>query len=382
MRILVLHTKYQLHGGEDTVVKQELELLRQNHTVEILYFQNHLGLKGALQFLGSVWNIFSAQKVKQKIKEFKPDVVHIHNWHFTMGPLVFRVVKQLLIPVVHTIHNYRLLCPSGILLHDNKLFTDSLNETFQWTAIRNKVYRSSMVLTFWLAFVVWFHRKIGTWEKIDVYICLTSFAVDVFQKSNFGISKEKFTVKPNFIIESEKLNISEREKHFLYVGRLSEEKGISILLAAFENLPFSIKIAGDGPLKDQVLEATQKFANISYLGMLSNNEVGKALQKTQALIAPSIWYEGMPMTILEAFSNATPVISSNLGAMISLISNGSNGFLFEPGNSVQLKETILKYSNLSSDEKKQMSMNAFDNYQTMYSPQMQHASFKNIYSSI
>lgn len=382
MKILLIHTHYQLHGGEDAVVEQELELLKQDHTVAILCFQNQSGWKGAFQFLGSVWNIAAAKKVKQKMQEFKPDVVHVHNWHFASGPLVFRMIHRLGIPIVHTVHNYRLLCPSGILLHMGQLFTDSLRQSFPWSAIRNKVYRSSSSQTFWLAFIVWFHKKIGTWKKIDSYVCLTPFAVSLFQESNFGVSKKQFSVKPNFKAAPEILLSREKEHHFLFVGRLSEEKGIETMLNAFKELPFLLKIAGDGPLKSTVLEAVKQFANIAYLGNLTNKEVTDELQKTQALIFPSVWYEGMPMTILESFSTATPVIGSNLGAMSSMISNEQNGFLFETGNVEGLKVIVTKFNALSISEKKRMGSNAFQKYQDSYSPELQQSYFDAIYSKV
>lgn len=382
MKILVIHIHYQLHGGEDAVVEQEMELLKQHHTVDVLYFQNYGGWKGALQFLASIWNVGAAIKVRQKIQEFKPDVVHVHNWHFAMGPLAFREINRLNIAIVHTVHNYRLLCPSAILLQKGSLFTHSLQQSFPWKAIFNKAYRSSTAQTFWLAFVVWFHKKIGTWEKIDSYICLTPFAVNLFQQSNFGIAEEKFTVKPNFTVAPETVLSMEKENHFLFVGRLSEEKGIETLLNAFKELPFLLKIAGDGPLKSTVLVAVKQFANITYLGSLTNKEITDELQKTQALIFPSVWYEGMPMTILESFSTATPVIGSNLGAMTSLILNGLNGFHFEPGNVNHLKEIIVKFSALSIDERKELCSNAYRNYKSHYSPELQQEYLDAIYHNV
>lgn len=382
MKILLIHTHYQLHGGEDAVVMQEMELLKQRHTVEVLCFQNQAGLKGALQFLCSIWNIGSAKTVRKKIQKFKPDVVHVHNWHFAMGPLVFREINRLGIPIVHTVHNYRLLCPSAILLHKGSLFTDSLRESFPWSGVRNKVYRSSILQTFWLAFIVWFHKEIGTWKKIDSYLCLTPFAVELFKQSKFGVSKDQFTVKPNFTGGPKVHHCMVREAHFLFIGRLSEEKGIAILLNAFKDSPFLLKIGGDGPLKELVLNVAKQSDNVSYLGNLTTEKVIEELQKTQALIFPSVWYEGMPMTILEAFSTVTPVIASNLGAMTSLISNESNGFHFEPGNVNNLKEIVVKFNALSIAEKKQMGSNAFRNYQDAYSPELQLEYFNSIYGKV
>jgi glycosyltransferase involved in cell wall biosynthesis len=382
MKILLIHTNYQLRGGEDAVFNQEVELLKKYHTVDLLHFQNEGGWKGALQFIGSIWDIRAARKVRRKIQEFQPDIVHVHNWHFALGTLVFREINKSGIPIVHTVHNYRLLCPSAILLHEGKLFTDSLYQAFPWQAVRKKVYRSSRILTFWLAFVVWFHKKIGTWKKIDSYVCLTPFAVELFQKSNFGVLKEKFTVKPNFRTAPIVDGTIEKESHFLFIGRLSEEKGIDVLLEAFKELPFLIKIAGEGPLKELVEVASKQFSNISYLGNLSSDKVVTELQKTQALIFPSVWYEGMPMTIIEAFSVGTPIIASNLGAMSSMISNGSNGFHFECSNVNDLKQTITKFNMLSDSEKKQMGSNAFKSYTEKYSPELQREYFAAIYNKV
>ncbi|MBG6109877.1 glycosyltransferase involved in cell wall biosynthesis [Flavobacterium sp. CG_9.10] len=380
MKILLIHTHYQLQGGEDAVVEQELEFLKQHHDVEILRFQNLSIWKGALQFLVSIWNIGAAKKVKSKIREFQPDVVHVHNWHFAMGPLVFRVINRLGIPLVHTVHNYRLLCPSAILLNEGKLFTKSLKDPFPWSAVRNKVYRSSAVQTFWLAFVVWFHKKIGTWQKIDGYVCLTPFAVGLFQQSTFGVSKEQFTVKPNFTNVVEISDPIKREEHFLFIGRLSEEKGIQVLINAFKELPFLLRIAGDGPLKEQVLNAVKQSPNISYLGNINNDEVTEELRKTQALIFPSVCFETFGLVNIEAFATHTPVLASNIGAPQSLIKDGYNGFLFEPGDVANLKKVVAKFDALSIIEKEQMGTNAFESYQSKYSPASQHRYFDSVYS--
>jgi glycosyltransferase involved in cell wall biosynthesis len=382
LKILILHCNYQLRGGEDAVVEQEMELLKKYHTIEVVYFQNHGGLKGALQFLGSIWNTSAANKVKDKIEEFEPDVVHVHNWHFALGPLVFRMVNNMGVPVVHTIHNFRLLCPSAILLHKGQLFTDSLRQSFPWKAVRNKVYRSSVSQTFWLGFIIWFHKKIGTWKKINTFVCLTPFTVNLFQQSNFGISKNQFTVKPNFTASSAELKPFQKENHFLFVGRLSEEKGIETLLKAFGELPFVLKIAGDGPLKNTVTEAAKQYSNIRYIGSLTSEEVTTELLKTQALIFPSVWYEAFGLVNIEAFSNGTPVLASKIGAPESLIIDGYNGFHFESGNVNNLKEVVNRFNALSTIQKKQMGNNAFDNYKSHYSPELQLGYFEAIYNKV
>ncbi len=382
MKILLIHNKYQHQGGEDTVVQQETDLLRENYIVDTLFFQNQKGIKGAFQFLCSIWNVFAVQSLRKKIKSFQPDVIHVHNWHFASGPILFGVAKKLKIPVVHTIHNYRLLCPSAILLYNNQLFTDSLQQNFPWSAVQEKVYRDSRFQTFWLAFIVWFHKKIGTWDSIDKYICLTPFAVELFQKSKIGMVESKFTVKPNFTKNPSELTEIEREDHFLFIGRLSEEKGIQTLLETFKGSNHQLRIAGDGPMKKQVLEAQNEFEYIQYLGSLSKEEVIRELQRTQALIFPSIWFEGMPMTIIESFECGTPVIASKLGAMKSMIKENKNGLHFNPGDSKDLLLKIDQYVAMPKKEKKTMQENAFNTFNKNYSADKQKEYFEEIYKGV
>lgn len=379
MKILLIHTNYTQAGGEDAVVLQEMELLQQQHEVEILYFQNQAGLKGALQFLCSIWNVNTGSVVRKKIKAFQPDVVHLHNWHFASGPLIIRIVKKMGVPLVHTLHNYRLICPSAILLHNNQLFLDSLQQPFPWSAIKKGVYRNSILQTFWLSTVVWFHKKIGSFKRIDTYICLTEFSRKLLQESDLAIDPQKIVVKPNFTKIVRQPNSITRSTHFLFIGRLSTEKGIEVLLTAFEFSNIQLKIAGDGPLKELVLQKSKENANITYLGMLTEEKVNTELSMTQALIVSSICYEGMPMTILEAFSNKTPVIAANLGAMSTMVEHNKNGLHFEDSNAADLKEKIDDWVKLPETEKEAMRNNSFNSYQSLYAPEQQMAYFEAIY---
>ncbi|GHV47626.1 hypothetical protein FACS1894181_01450 [Bacteroidia bacterium] len=200
MKILLIHTTYRFKGGEDSVVESEKKLLQANsNEVFTLTFGNPASIIFAsTMFLISIFNPFSYWKVTRAIKNFQPDVIHVHNWHFAASPSVFIAARIRKIPVVHTLHNYRLLCPSGILFHNGQLFLESLQQKFPWSAVKKRVYRNSVVQTFWLAFIVWFHKKIGTWNKIDRYIVLTPFSKELFTRSALHLSPEKLTIKPNF----------------------------------------------------------------------------------------------------------------------------------------------------------------------------------------
>lgn len=381
MRILIIHNRYQQRGGEDTTFEQETELLQQTEDVQTLIFQNRSGWKGALQFLFSIWNTGSAGRIKGEIKNFHPDVIHVHNWHYAIGPIVVRVAYKSKIPIVLTVQNYRLICPSATLLDGDKLFLDSIRVSFPWKAIRKKLYRNSYLQSFWLAFVIWLHKKIGTWNMADRYILQTELARSVFESSMVGITKSKFVVKPNFIVDPG-LPPVVREDYFLYVGRLSEEKGISTLIEAFRDKPFELFIAGDGPLKSMVLDACKKNPGIHYLGLLDKKSVTERMQQCSALVFPSVWYEGMPLTLIEAFAAGTPVIASDLGAMASMIRNGFNGMHFKAGSVKELSVKLEDWTTLNEMGKSHISMNARLSYESLYSPEKNREQLLAIYTEV
>jgi glycosyltransferase involved in cell wall biosynthesis len=381
MKILFIHNRYQQKGGEDTVFEQERELLSQTEEVNSVIFQNFSGVRGAMQFFLSIWNIFSASKIKKAIRQFQPEVIHVHNWHYAIGPLVVRTANRMKIPIVLTVQNFRLLCPSATLLYKGSLFMDSIHASFPWKAIKNKVYRNSFIQTFWLAFFFWVHKKKGTWKMVDRYIVQTDLAKSVFVSSSLGVSESQFSVKPNFIKDPE-LMMVEREDFFLFIGRLSEEKGIQVLLEAFKNKKSELYIGGDGPLKENVIKACNENPNLHYAGLLDVAKVRNMMCRCTTLIFPSIWYEGMPMTLIEAFAAGTPVIASNLGAMASMIKNGYNGLHFNAGNSIELSEKIQYWESLAGSEKKLFSKNARSSFETLYTPEKNREQSLSIYHSV
>lgn len=381
MRILLLHTSYLQKGGEDAVFNNEAALLRDLAAVRTWELQNVPGWRGAGQFLLSIWNIFIARRLKKMILEWQPDVIHLHNFHFAMGPLVVRVAKKLGVPVVLTLHNYRLLCPSATLLHNGSLFTESLKKGFPWGAVRRKVYRNSYFQTFWLAFILWFHKVIGTWKMIDKYIVLTDFARNVFVSSSLGVGQEKFITKPNFKNPGGR-SIARSGNHFLYIGRLSEEKGIDVLLDAFSGIDAPLLIAGEGPLETTVRDAARRHSNIRYIGPLNREGVENHLLACSALIFPSIWYEGLPMTLIEALSTGTAVLASRLGAMADVIQDGHNGLHFTAGDSRALASRVKEWQTLSETEREIYRRNAWLSYETKYTPEQNRKQLLAIYRTV
>ncbi|WP_283685867.1 glycosyltransferase family 4 protein [Dysgonomonas sp. Marseille-Q5470] len=380
MKILLIHTHYQQEGGEDSVFQQEYSLLAKDNNIQKISFQNKKGLKGLFQFLFSIWNIFAAIEVRRKIKSFQPDIVHLHNWHYATGPLIIRTIKKNNIPLIITLHNYRLICPSAILMHKGQIYTKSIKTYFPLQAIKDKVYRDSYLQTFWLAFIVWFHKILGTWNMPQKYIVLTEFAKKLFTESYIGIDKDRFIIKPNFS-ENPSLGYTSVKSDFLFIGRICEEKGIKCLLEAFKKVHYTIKIGGDGPLVNEVILAGKEHPNIQYLGKLEKTLVVYYMQNSSILVFPSICYEGMPMTIIEALALGTPVLASNLGAMPSMIEDQFNGLLFETNNPKDLVKKLKEWESISSEKKREFYLNSRDSYLNKYTPEINKKILLNIYSN-
>jgi glycosyltransferase involved in cell wall biosynthesis len=384
VRILLIHSYYQQRGGEDSVFEQEYELLKQSEEIRKITFNNLSGWLGALQFLLSVWNGGPAGKVRKLIYEFKPDIIQIYNWHYASGPVIIQTAKKLGVKIVINVQNYRLLCPSASLLYNGKLFTGSIEKrSFPWKAIRYRVYRNSYFQTFWLAFVVYFHKRAGTWKMVDQYIAPSNTVKKLFTdyKSYINIPKEKFLVKPNFSIQTGILT-RKRGKHFLFIGRLSEEKGILFLLDTFKNSSFELIIAGNGPLKDKVLESCAHHSNIKFAGNLDKEKVKEAMSTCTALIFSSIWYEPFGLVITEALSNGCPLIASDIGSPTELVAEGVTGIHFKTGDRESLQNRLDYWQNLSETEKERYSFNCISSYNELFTPEKNREQLLSIYRSV
>jgi glycosyltransferase involved in cell wall biosynthesis len=344
MRILIIHNYYKQAGGEDTVFHAEAVLLEQyGHQVEKLTFSNKEvnslseKLKAAL---GVVYNPGSARLVEERIKAFKPDVVHVHNFFPLLSPAVFYVAHRLQVPIVMTLHNYRLVCPSALLYYNGKVQTGNLYKTFPLDAIRQKVYRDSAVQTASVVLTTGMHKLLGTWQrKVSKFIALTPGAAELFRNSSLKLGAGQLAVKPNF---TEDLGIgeTEREDYMLYVGRLTHEKGIATLLKAHALQPFRLKVVGDGPVRDMVEAHVAEHPQLEYLGFRPKEEILELLKKSKGLIFSSEWMETFGMTIIEAFSTGTPSIAAKIGGAEQLVEDGVNGLHYTPGNAAELAEKV------------------------------------------
>lgn len=385
MKILFIHNRYQQFGGEDVAVKAEADLLLQRgHEVHILYFSND-AIKGTLLKVKSgikaIYNKNAGTLVEQEIITRKPDVIHVHNFFFTASPAIFFAAERHKIPVVLTIHNYRLICANALLLRNGSPCEQCIHQTIPLSGIIHRCYRNSFIESSLVTAISSFHKLAGTWQKkVTAYITLTTFAKEKMVGSALKIPAGKMHTIPNFVPDRGTGMADDREGHFLFIGRIAEEKGIRILLAAFQQRPdLKIRIIGEGPLLEELQIKYRAAENIVFLGKKNQDEIIAQLKKCKALVFPSIWYEGLPYTILEAFSTGTPVISSNIGAMRQLIIPKHNGWHFEPADPQTIVTAIDEFSSVSDQR---LYTNARTTYEQNFSPNHHYHMLMKLYNAI
>lgn len=335
-RVLFVHNAYQQRGGEDSVVDAEVALLRsRGHEVLLFSRDNHaIATMGRLDLLGqTLWSRPARAEFSALLRSFQPDVVHVHNTFPLISPSVYWAASELGVPVVQTLHNFRLMCPQAMFLRNGQVCEDCLGRV-PWRGAVRGCYRESRLQSSVLASMVSMHRALGTWQnKITRYITLNDFCRNKFIAG--GLPAERIVVKPNFVDFSPPIPVDRR--NFLFVGRLSAEKGIDTLVAASRMVEAaSVQVAGTGPEAGLLSSAP----NINALGALSRDEVRLRMCGAIALVMPSIWYETFGMVAIEAFAAGLPVIASRIGSLAALVEDRVTGLLFESGDPVSLADAL------------------------------------------
>lgn len=346
-KVLMVHNFYQIGGGEHTVFENEVNLLKDHGHEVIEYTRSNDELKKSrfkliLSPLSTIWSFKTYREVKNTIIDQKIDIVHCHNTFPLISPAVYYAARSCGVPVLQTIHNFRFLCPNGTFFCDGKICEKCREKNSFKDAIKNRCYRGSKIQTSIVVSMLKFHRAIGTYNKIN-YIFLTEFNKDKFS-GLIDVNGKNVFIKPNFVKEEREENRDVREKIFVFAGRLEENKGIKILVDRWKKLPseYILFIYGDGTLKDYIEEVCKENCNINFLGFKPQKEIFKKLQSAVALVFPSIWYEGFPMTIAESFSIGCPVIATNIGNQASIIRESKAGCLFELDSKESFTEAIHK----------------------------------------
>ena len=333
--ILIVHNYYQIPGGEDTVVANEKKMLEDHGHKVILYTRSNTELKnmGLLRKLflplTTCYNPKTARDIKRIIQNEEIDIVHVHNTLNLISPAVYYAALSMDKPIVQTIHNFRLLCPGATFYRDGHICEDCVSKGLT-CALKHKCYRESFFQTLVCVINTKIHRLTGIYGKIN-YICLTEFNKKKLLSLKH-VRPERVFVKPNFV-RKEPLSNNKRE-FYVFVGRLEEIKGVRELIKVWQCLGKDapiLKMCGNGPLLDECSEYVKNnhIENIQVLGFVKHEEVKDIISRSRYLILPTKVYEGFPMTIIEAFSQATPVIVPNMGNAGNLVQEGVNGYKYD-----------------------------------------------------
>jgi glycosyltransferase involved in cell wall biosynthesis len=375
-RVLLVHNAYQQRGGEDSVVEAELALLREGgHAVETCFRHNDevAAMSRPALLANTLWSRRTVDELDALAQRFRPDVIHVHNTHPLVSPSVFWAAAKLRVPVVQTLHNFRLLCPQGMLLRDEKVCEDCLGHV-PWRGVWHRCYRGSAVQSAVVAATVTLHRAAGTWQrKVSRYIALNNFCRDKFVQG--GLPAERMRIKPNFVdVPAPEPGVP--RSGGLFVGRLSTEKGVGVLARALAAAPqVTLSVIGTGELEGELRAVVRE----RMLGFLPLPQILTLMQRASWLVVPSIWYENFPRTIVEAYACGLPVIASRLGALPELVEDGRTGLLFEPGSADDLARK-LQWAHGHPDEMRRMGDEARARYETMYTPERNLAMLNEIYA--
>lgn len=389
MKVLVVHNSYQRRGGEDTVAFAESRLL-EAHGHTVIHYERHndelrnCGARGALiAGIETVWSSMSFRAMKGLIAKEKPDVAHFHNTLPLISPAAYYACAEADVPVVQTLHNYRLLCPVATFLRDGQICQSCLGRSVAWRGVVHGCYRGSRPATAAVAAMLAVHRALGTWQtKVDAYIALSEFARRKFIEG--GLPGERVVVKPNFVHPDPGAKHGPGE-YALHVGRLSQEKGLHLLLEAWGQLQqrIPLRIAGDGPLREALASEIEKkgLREVELLGHVAPTEIITLMHHARFLVFPSMWFEGFPMSIAGAFACGLPVIAPLLGTMAEIIAAGISGLHFSAGDALDLAARV-EWAWTHAAEMQEMGRNACEEYRTKYTPERNYEKLWEIYNSV
>lgn len=348
--ILQVHNRYQIPGGEDTVAENERRLLEaQGHRV-VRYFRDNKEMKdfSLLQKLllpvTTVFNPRTYREVRRLIRTEHIDIVHVHNTLNLISPSVYYAALAEGVPLVQTVHNFRLLCPGATFYRDGHICEDCLHGGLG-CAVKHSCYRGSRLQTLACVISTKIHRMTGIYGKLN-YICLTEFNREKLLNLK-QVRPERVYVKPNFVENDPEPILPEerRRNQMVFAGRLEKLKGVDVLLKSWkllgENAPQLI-LCGTGPLEDWCRDYIREHAvqNVQMRGFTPNAEVRRLMAQSRALILPTRWYEGFPVSIVEAFSVGTPVLCSDLGNAGSIVTEGVTGRKFQPDSPEDLARAV------------------------------------------
>ena len=348
MKVLIVHNAYRNRGGEDSVVWAESASLRKAGHAVVEYFRSNQEiateslLVQARAGAQAVWNRTSYHDVRDVARRERPDVAHFHNTFPLISPATLAACAQAGVPVVQTVHNYRMICPAGNLFREGLPCEECVGTALAWPSLKHACYRRSRAATTAVVAMNALHRELGTWrECVNAFIAPSQFARQKLVEG--GLPAHKVFVKPH-VVEPDPGCRTEAGEGAIFVGRLAEEKGLRTLLKAWRRTDraMTLRIVGDGPLRAELEAECERLRlrNVWFEGELGRAEAIAAIRRSCFVIAPSECYETFSMTIAEAAACGVAAIASRHGALAEIVDERNTGLLFEAGDEGDLAATI------------------------------------------
>jgi glycosyltransferase involved in cell wall biosynthesis len=396
MKILQVHNRYvNSPGGEDVILENERKLLvERGHQVEQFFVSNtemntRRGLSSVQSGLNSIWSWKSFASILRIVKKEKPDIVHVHNTFAVLSPSIFWAIQRAGVPVVLTLHNYRLICATSTLYRDGQPCEECVGK-FPLAAVRHRcTYHESFAAGLSIVANQVIHARLGTYSnKVDGIIVYAEWLASVMQQA--GIPAGKLYIKPNFVAnpfatgEIRPAVANTRYKQIIYVGQIHPVKGVEMLLSAWEKVThtgYRLLIIGDGP--DRVrLQKEFRHASILWLGQLAHNEVMQHIMESRFLTLPSRWYEPFGMTVLEGMSLATPAIVPNHGSFPSFARDGNDAIFFIPNDPVSLQRVLQQAIDMDASLWDKYSRAARQTYLAEFTPERNYEKLIEVYEKV
>lgn len=403
MRILQVNKFFYKKGGSEIYFFALRELLRQKgHEVmdfsmhhernEVSRYQKYFikpinfdGEPGLMQKIKNSFHLLysfeAARNLELLIKnEGRPDVAHLHNFSYQLTPSIIKVLKKHKIPIVWTLHDYKLISPNYNLYTRGQIDLSTKPDKY-FRCLKNKCVKNSWAKSFLAAMEIFLHRKVTRlYDKVDIYISPSKFLQNLIVE--WGIKKEKVCQLYNFIDFKNIAPSTDHENYYLYVGRLTEEKGVMSLLEAFTLMPERpLKIIGSGPMEQAMHDyiAHHDLPHVEMLGAIYQPALYDVVRKAKVMIIPSVWLENNPIVILEAMACGKPVIGANIGGIPELIDDKKTGLLYEAGNQIALESSVLEIDNYDLAE---MSKQAHLKVEQLADPEKHYENLMKIYQEV
>jgi glycosyltransferase involved in cell wall biosynthesis len=402
MKILLINSCHYRRGGADVVYLNTGELLKQKGH-QVFYFSmkydQNLPDENAVFFAETtdqrnssiankikavprfIYNKDAYSKLSALLDKIKPDIAHIHLFLGKLSSSILKALKEKNIPVVASVHDYRLLCPAYLFLDGQNKICEKCVNGFYLNCTIKRCSEGNLFQSMVLSADAYFRKY--RMNPID-YIHRFIFVSDFIRKKHISFNaayKTREKLLYNFVPDLDKIAPTIiRGDYFLFYGRLSREKGVETLLKAAQKAGIRLKVVGTGNLYEKFIAANYK--NIEFLGYKSGKELDDLIRHASFVIVPSEWYENNPLTILEAYSHGKPVIGSAIGGIPEIIDDTKTGFLFESGNEAQLSETLVKADQLSEAEFQRMSMSAREFANSHFEPEKHYNDLMKIYTEL